>query len=607
MLRHQVRDISFAAVCGLLVGCSGSVTELQLGGGMGGDGGNGGATDDGGKGGLSTPDPTLVGASFACNKDASPGEVRMRHLTKVQYTNTVADLLRFALGDAAAATSALTSIASALATVPSETRALVPKSPIHGTFRRANQDIAQEHAEGYYAVSVAVAAALTSPTNVPKLLGSCSSQTNVSACVDGFIEKFGQRALRRPLETAEKTAFRAIYGTGTALDPAALADTITVILNNPAFLFQTEHGSDGSGAKNSFALTSFELASRLSYHFWQTMPDELLWQAAVSGKLATDEGYQGEVNRLFRDARATSTMDSFFDEWFQLENVKVINANSSSPAEKKFVGSTALTASLSQNMRNEVVDLTRHLVFVVGASMRDLLTTDLSFAKTDDLRSIYGVTGSAPIRLPAEKRPGIFTRAAFLANGSVRTRPVMKGVFLRTELLCDELPSPPANAVNAKLEGDISQLTTRAQIEALTEVKGSACASCHKELINPLGFITENFDALGRERSEEKFFDQKGEQIGSQPINTGTTTAVTSDERSAISNVSELMTRIADSGKAEACMARQYFRFAFARWENEDKDGCTLEELRTAASKGPIKDMLQRIAMSPAFKRRTFE
>ena len=606
MLRNQVHIVSFAAVCGLLACCSGSVTEDQSGGSGGaGDGGGGGGGAGGGKGGV-TKQISAV-ASFSCNKDASPGEVRMRHLTKVQYANTVADLVRFALGDAAAANAPLTSIASALATVPSEARALVPKSPIHGTFRRANQDIAQEHAEGYYAVGMAAAAALTSPANLPRLLGSCSSQTNVSACIDSFIEKFGQRALRRPLEAAEKAAFRAIYGTGTALDPAALADTITVILNNPAFLFQTEHGTAGAGSNNSFALSPFELASRLSYHFWQTMPDEVLWQAAVSGKLATDEGYEGEVNRLFRDARATSTMDSFFDEWFQLENVKVINAGSPSPTEKKFVGSTVLTASLQQNMRNEVADLTRHLVFVAGASMRELLTTDLSFAKTDDLRSIYGVTGAVPIRLSAQKRPGLFTRAAFLANGSIRTRPVMKGVFLRTELLCDELPSPPANAVNAKLEGDTSQMTTRAQIEALTEVKGSACASCHKELINPLGFITENFDALGRERSEEKFFDQKGDQIGSQPINTGTATAVTGEDPSAISNVGELMTRIADSGKAEACMARQYFRFAFARWENEDKDGCALEELRTAASNGPIKDMLQRIAMSPAFKRRTFE
>src|SRR5204863_7191645 len=121
----------------------------------------------------------------------------------------------------------------------------------------------------------------------------------------------------------------------------------------------------------------------------------------------------------------------------------------------------------------------------------ELLSTELVFPRAPELAQIYGVPVwdgvGAPPALGAGQRPGLFTRAAFLATGSPNTRPVMKGVFLRRNVLCDDVPPPPANAMNGANVQDLDpKLSTRQVVERLTEAPGSACAACHAELLNPL-------------------------------------------------------------------------------------------------------------------------
>ena len=100
------------------------------------------------------------------------------------------------------------------------------------------------------------------------------------------------------------------------------------------------------------------------------------------------------------------------------------------------------------------------------------------------------------------------TRAAFLSSGMVTTRPIMKGVYIRKYVLCDEIPDPPANASNTPI--DTSTKSSRQAVEGITEQAGTSCSVCHKVMINPLGFSTENFDALGRVRKDQPLFDATG-------------------------------------------------------------------------------------------------
>jgi hypothetical protein len=183
----------------------------------------------------------------------------------------------------------------------------------------------------------------------------------------------------------------------------------------------------------------------------------------------------------------------------------------------------------------------------------------------------------------------------------------MKGVFIRRHVLCDEIPPPPpgANAMPPELTPD---LTTREVVEELTEMPGTTCAGCHAGLINALGFATENFDGLGRHRTEQALFDDDGTPRGTRPVDTSGIPYVTESDETAITGAGELMPLMAASGKLEACLSRNYFRFTFARFEELERDGCALERMRTElAQGGSLRELLSAAALTPAFRRRTFE
>jgi hypothetical protein len=154
----------------------------------------------------------------------------------------------------------------------------------------------------------------------------------------------------------------------------------------------------------------------------------------------------------------------------------------------------------------------------------------------------------------------------------------------------------------------LDPVSTRREVtEHITEQPGSACAGCHATLINPLGFALEGFDALGRLRDEEVIHGDDGEELGRAPVHTSSTPGVVSSDRREVDGAAGLMELMAESGKVEACMARQYFRFTFARMEDLTSDGCTLEALRTAfAETGSIAGMLREAAFTPEFRARSF-
>jgi hypothetical protein len=240
-----------------------------------------------------------------------------------------------------------------------------------------------------------------------------------------------------------------------------------------------------------------------------------------------------------------------------------------------------------------------------------LFRDERSFTQNAELAALYGVPvwdGSGePPSFPAGERPGLLSRALFLSTGSPSTRPIMKGVFIRKQILCDELPPPPPGA-NAKPPELRSDMTTREVVEELTETPGTVCAGCHTALINPLGFASEGFDALGRLRSEQRLFDMDGSEVDSKPVDTSTIPNVVLGDDTPSSGIADLSEQIAVSGKSEACIARNFFRFTYARWEEEELDGCALEALRGALDAGgTIPDLLRAAVLSPEFRRRRFE
>ncbi|MEX1368071.1 MAG: DUF1592 domain-containing protein [Nannocystaceae bacterium] len=553
--------------------------------------------------------------AFECDPSLVPDEVPLRRLSKLQYANTVHDLLRFALP--AEADAIAQAVAPRIDAVPDDARR-APPGINHGGFSRLDQDVHQEHINAGYEVGRAVARELTEdPARLQAVVGSCATDgdpSNDTACVDDFIRRFGARAMRHPLSDDELASYREVFAGGgvtQGTEPEAFADVITVMLASPQMLYMVESGQDPvEGLPDVYTLGPYELASRLSYHLWQTMPDEALLAAADSGELLTDEGYQAQVDRMFDDPRTRQATAELYRQWLWLDDLPPMDALVGDPRFDAFAGDFEPGPLTHEHMVDEVLAMLEHYTFDADGTLDDVMLSDRSFARHDDVAQLYGVPawdGGEPPTLSDGERVGLLARAALTATGTANTRPIMKGVFIRTALLCQAIPPPPDNA-NAMPPASDPSMSTREVVEQLTEQPGSACASCHAGLINPLGFATESFDALGRFRTEQVLFDDDGNVTGQRPVDTRSVPQIVPGDTTPSTGVADLAQQVVDSGQLQSCFARQYLRFTFGRPENDQLDGCALQDLSTRLEAGaPLAEVLRAIALRPEFKRRRID
>ena len=569
-----------------------------------------GGSGQGGSGGA-TSGETL---SFSCDSAAKPPPASLRRLTMSQYRNTIADFVAFASGSATEAATVLAELTGPLERLPGDRREPTSED-LHGSYRRLDQALQQLHVDSYYDVGVATGAALTSPARLGAVIGACATDADASndaACLSEAIARLGERALRRPLEAAEAQFYEAVYGADKTASPAAYADVIAVLLNAPQLVYFVEHGAAEVAAKPGvFELSGYELASRLSYQLWQSAPDAELLSRAEDGSLLDAVTYRAQVERLLGDARARSALDEFFGDWIKAEDLPALDAKNADPVFKAFAGSQLPSASLRRDMIDDVLGLLGYYTWRKPSGVASLFQTQSSFARSPELAALYGAPawdGSAePPPLPTDQRPGLLTRALFLSTGSPNTRPIMKGLFIRKYILCDSIPPPPPGA-NAKPPELQPGMTTRETVEALTQMPGTVCSGCHVTLLNPLGFATEGFDALGRYRTEQRFFDAQGSPVGAKPVDTRSAPHVLADSDAQAAGPLELMQQVVASGKVEACLSRNFFRYTFARWEDTATDGCALESMRQSlASGGSIVDMVMAATLDGSFRQRAFE
>lgn len=543
--------------------------------------------------------------SFVCDAAAVPEALPLRRLSHLQYRNTVSDLVRLAAP--ASAEEVLGAMEPLFGQLPEDRRVGTDKH--YAGLTRLDQALQQQHVDGAYAVATRVGVELTaSPERLAELAGPCATDGdagNDDGCLDDLIRRFGERALRRPVTDEDVAFYRGPAG-AAPFDAADYGDVVALLLNAPNLLYFVEHGEPDSG--DTAPLDAYELASRLSYHFWQTLPDDALFESARSGELLTDAGYEAQLERVFADPRTRAAVGELFGQWLDNTTLEELDGRLGTPVFDAFAAGYTPGPDLREHMLAEVTDAALYYTFDQPSTLRDLITSNRSFAKTEDVASIYGVpvwSGGEPPSFSEPERVGLISRAAFLATGSANTRPIMKGVFIRKALLCDEIAPPPPNAAaNPPMLSE--SLSTRQVVEELTGQ--GACAGCHATFINPLGFATENFDALGRLRAAQTLFDpETGEVVGSAELDTEVVPAVNDGDQAVAQDAADLVALIAESPKPYACFARQYFRFTFGRQEDLDRDGCALADVKRAIDEGkPLPDVLRSIARSPAFRRRSF-
>ncbi|WP_223645759.1 DUF1592 domain-containing protein [Corallococcus sp. EGB] len=563
-------------------------------------------------GGDDPPPPAETGsvrpapARFSCDANAVPSELPLPRLSRTQLMNS----LRFAIARALPneADALWTKLTPILARYPTDQRTPAP-GDLKGGFSRLDQSIQQTQIDVMYDLGKAVAQELTSTdARRDALLGSCASDSqtaNDRACLETFIRGWGSRVLRYPLPPAEVTAFADIAGS-TPVDRAAVADVITTLLNSPWFLYRVEHGT--TAGQPVSPLSAFELASRLSYQFWQAPPDDALWAAATDGSLLTESGFNAQLDRMMKSPQLRSSLDEFVSEWLRLEELPSLVALRNDPVYQAFVGAQMPTDTTRTAMFEDV-QLSAWNTVVSGGSVSDFLLDRRSYTADPFLAAIYGVpvwngSGPAPV-IPSQNRSGLLTRAALLATGTASTRPIHKGYLVRNALLCQQVGAPPPNASD-RPPAPTASMTTRQVVTQLTS--GGSCGGCHNNTINPPGFVLEGFDALGRERGMERLFNPQGHETATPPVDTSADVWLYDSEQRAISNAAELSRMIHDSQLFGSCVAQHYFRFAHARVESTSRDGCLLSEMEAVARSGaPMADLLKTVANHPAFKQRSFQ
>jgi hypothetical protein len=539
---------------------------------------------------------------FTCNEGAGSVASPLKRLSRDQYRNSVRDLIAGSLA-AADADAVWNEISASFESVPIDV--VNDAAPFAGM----DSNVSQSHVDTYFSIGERTARALTSSSERVSALLACAAGQADLECVNAFIGRFARRAFRHDLSEAELAFLTESYG-NLVLDAASLADVITVILNMPEFLYHLELGKEAiAGQANAVKLDDYELAARISYQFWQTLPDDTLLEMAQKGELSTDDGFEAALDHALSDPRARASVELFVREWFDIEKMRSLDALNGTPVFDAFVGDDVPSPDLREDMIQEVLDsFVWHMER--DDSFNDWFASPYSFAKSAELAHIYGVGvwdgASEPPRFPEGQRAGLITRAGLLATGSANTRPIIKGVFLRKRMMCDELSPPPAAAAMVKIELS-DNLTTREVVEQITETN-QPCASCHQGLINGLGFPTENYDALGRLRSTQRLFSSDGHVVAEKPINTDSIPNILGgpeDDAAHVANASELVESLLDSGKLEACFSRQYLRFTFARKDDLNLDGCALEDVRTALVKGQgMKTAMRALALRPEFRQR---
>jgi hypothetical protein len=516
--------------------------------------------------------------------------------------NSLRDLLTSST-NSATASAVLQSLDGALAQYPADAVSKI------APFATMDQSVSQAHVDALMQIATTVGQQLSaSSERLKTLVGSCATSGNASACVDTFIANFGRRALRHELNDAEKQFYKDVYDSrSSTVDAQGIADVVAVMLNAPDFVYRVEYGTKQVKA-GLFALSDFEIATRLAYMFWQTAPDEELLQAAASGELSTDDGYAEQLERVLKDPRAGTMLGQFAREWLSLDALRALDSLNGTPIFDAFVGADKPSATLKEEMIEELTDSLAYHAQQENGTLQEWLESPYSFARSQALAAIYETPvwdgKSQPPTMPQGERAGLITRAALLATGSANTRPIMKGVLIRERLLCDELGPPPANSFG-KLPDLSGEKTTRQLVEEVTQQPGSACAGCHTTQINPLGFATENFDALGRKRKTQDLYDANGKLLTSKPIDTSSVPRVWMNDTTPSTGAADLTSMLVDSGKVEACFAREFVRYAMARAEDTSSDGCELEALRSKLDSGQsMLDALRAFALLPQFRQK---
>ncbi len=562
-----------AAAAIVFIGCSGAVS------GSGGEspgGPPGGPNPGPGRGdpGTALPPPPPVNPAETTNL---AGPQALRRLTLLEYSNTIRDLLGEKMPPTRGAGFSV-DIAGA------------------GGFVSGAKITSSVDAKQFVDASDRLAAAAMA--HLPDLLpAGCTPIPTAAAaqdtCAQQFIQQFGQRAYRRPLTQTEETElldfYKQLRGPDIAATfPEAIEQLIAGLIQAPAFLYRWELAGPPIKDGPLYRLNSWEVASRLSYFLWATMPDPALFEAARKGELQNLDRIAQEARRMLADPKAREGVRDFHLQWLDVTGL---------PDLQKDPSYSSYTPETAQSMLDETAEVASAVLLGPKASgkLSDLFSSPASFIDAR-LARVYGAgsvsgDGLRPAHLDPDQRAGLLTNGSFLAShaDADASHPVKRGVDVIRNILCLDLPDPSGFEV-PDLPAPVAGQTTR---ERYAGHASGFCATCHAK-IDGVGFAFENYDAVGGFRTTEQ----------GKPVDSSGTVALPSGEIKFRKGI-EFIKALASTAELRDCVTRQWLRYLLRRPEVPEEAG-SIKALGEAfsASGWDVRELLVAMTRTRAFTHR---
>jgi hypothetical protein len=503
-------------------GSSGMTSGGTGGGGTGGSGGSGGSA--GNIGATSCDSPKL-------------GSPTLRLLTRAEFENTLGDIFPAVKGQWTN-------------TLPANRVSEI------GFENDSGNVVGGQLAEALLDTALSVAGAVTG--NALAGILPCSTSAPDRACAQTFVTTYGQRLFRRPMTDTEVTRYLTLFDTGLAATnfPTALKWVLAGLIQSPNAVYRSEIGVPAAGGTRT--LTGYELATEVAYTFGGTTPSQDLLD-----RLGAGGDPVAEAKALLGTEHGKEMVQHFFEAY--LSYTKISSVTRDLPA-----GSPNFS-ELSRDMVREMRNFISNVVMNEGAGVKELLTSPKTYP-TRTLATFYGFTGQtnddALLMRPAGRGLGVLAQGAFLSShaNTDMSSPTQRGLFAFYRLLCQPKRSPPPSVpmINTAPETN----TTRERYEVAHMTQGSTCRGCH-QFFDPIGFAFENFDHVGKYRSE-----QNGEAINPADELPDPDTG---EPVFAFSGQEELVTQLAELTEVHECFSAYLAAYAFGTAEaclgpNKGKD-----------------------------------
>jgi len=330
------------------------------------------------------------------------------------------------------------------------------------------------------------------------LVAPCTATVMDATCATAMVKTYGYRLFRRPVTDAEVTDYVGLYnqavGTLKMSPSDALAGTVAALMQSPNALYIRELGTAAAGG--TFKLSGYELASILSYGLTGTAPSKALLDSAGTGALDTATGVASAVQAMVASPQGQQHMKDFFLQWLAYDGAP-------------YAAKDPMTYTFGNDVANAMVTETKTLVetaYQKGNSIADLLTSPTTYVNTT-LAKFYGwpTTGLTDTTFTPQQRPagqgiGLLAQGGLLARLGTpnSSSPTQRGLFVLRQLICKDVPAPPANV--PVINPPTGNVTTRQRYE--TQHAVGSCGACHTHM-DDIGFGLENFDGIGVYRTKE--------------------------------------------------------------------------------------------------------